>query len=216
VAWLNISHNAICQATGLQYIYGQIAEAMADWPTQLAMVVPVSPNLATYSVGMPDATSSNTTVTNTDACRIYHLSTAASNLSVHCSHGSINGAGLCGDPTWTTCKMIMLGCPSTFATIGACQAAFAPYFSGMMIGNPCGPMMGQVPADDSITCRVYYATTALMSVGRGTTAPSSVCMNTAILGATGCNVSAIMAPTMKSSAASVSLFGGLAFFALFW
>jgi hypothetical protein len=213
-SWLYISNNTVCKDQANGYIYLQIAEAMQDWPVQLAQVVPISPNLAAYSVGMPDVVMLN----NTDACRIYHLSTAASNASSHCVHGSIIGGGQCGaDPTWAVCKAVSLACPNAYANIGLCQAAFAPYFdpqTPQKIGNPAAAM-GGAPTDDSLTCRVFYATTALMTyVGKNQTAPANICMNAAIAGAVGCNVSAIMTP--KSGAASVSLFGGLAFLMLLW
>jgi hypothetical protein len=222
-AWLNVSYNSVCMVPGNMYIYYQIAAAMGLWPVQLAMVVPTSPNLGTYSVGMPDVVgAAMSNATNTDACRIYHMTAAASGAAVHCAHGSIAGGGICGDGSWITCQMIALGCPSNYANIQACQAAFAPYFANMatMMGNPCGPLMqpAQIPADDTIACRVYYATRALGAVGMGS--PQGLpadCMNAKIAGATGCNVT--MAPTMaptKSDATTVSLIGGLAFLALLW
>jgi hypothetical protein len=216
LGWLNISANPTCMAAPNKYIYAQIAEAMADWPTQLFSVVPPSANIATYSVGIADVAA--IPGNNTDACRIYHMSAAASGLVGHCVHGSITGGGVCGDPSWAACQMIITGCPTTYSSIGACQAAIGPYFNpaNPKLGNPCGilqtPMV--VPADDTIACRLFYATTALMAVAKNQTAMSNVCMNAAVAGAVGCNVSAIMAPT--SDAASLSVFGGLAFLALLW
>jgi len=213
-SWMWISNNTQCQGAGNAYVYLQIAQAMQYWPTQLSTVVPVDSKLSTYNVG--DASVS----ANTDTCRIYHLNFAAGAHPSHCPHGSILGGGQCPtDPSIPACLLVMAGCPSAYASASACQADFGPYFvagTAAKLGDPCGPLKATpvIPTDDSVACRIYYATMAVTSVGMNQTASATNCMNAQIKGATGCGVAGTT--TGKSGAASLAVSSSLALLAMLW
>jgi len=205
-AWQQATTNAACAlaANNNTWVAAQVGEALADWPALLPMVVPLDPAPGSYNV--PAISPANA---NTETCRIYHLTAAATGAISHCSHGSILGGGQCPlDATIPLCALIATACPSNYNTTSACSAAFMPYFTNpMMMGDP-NMMGGTPPATDTLACRLFYATLAIRQKGMMNTTNTTLCANAKVGGALACGM--MMAPTGSGAAfVAVSSFSSL-------
>jgi hypothetical protein len=189
------------------WVYQQVGDAVGNWPTILAQVVPNDASPTTYNV--KDVSGAGA---NTETCRIYHLTAAATGAVAHCSHGGVLGGGQCplNHPEIPACTLITKACPSAFADAAACQAAFLPYFAdqtGAKMGDPRN-MMANPPTTDTIACRLYHATMAVHAVAMNMTMSNANytkdCDNAKIAGASACGM--MMAPTSGVAPVAASAF----------
>ena len=108
--------------------------------------------------GVPGATAGDSV-----QCRIYHLGVAgdpaAGGPAVHCPHGGIDGAGVCGD--------VLPSCADYCASVtAACTGAFAQYDDKADCLAYCGPEaelpIGSISdaADNTVGCRQHFASLA--------------------------------------------------------
>jgi len=165
--------------------------------TQLGMAVPVG-NSGPYWTGL-DQTG------DTQACRIYHLTAAATNPGLHCIHGSIAGGGACGTDTVTNlCTFIGGACGFGTATwqfkdATTCHSALA----AIPIGTPADR------ATNTLDCRFYHASVAAQYNTGGSQTMSATNMQThcshilASTPAAGCNPPAAPAPTSPAATAPI-------------
>jgi len=199
-AWQWVANSTVCRVLPYTYVAAQIGNGLAAFPTQLATIVPMDPNISSYSVAVEGLAQ------NTDTCRIYHLTTANSGAPTHCDHGSVLGGGQCPpNMAIPTCLLILTACPSAYPSQTACQTAFTAYFTAQKYGDPNAPLNGTVPTTDDVGCRVYYATLNLMSIGGGHGSVATNCLNAALAGATGCGVAATMPPTSGAAPVAASV-----------
>jgi len=205
IAWQQTSTNAACAAsTNTSWVALEVGNALQNWVALLPMVVPKDADPGNYNVPAINAAGANT-----ETCRLYHLTTAATGAVAHCSHGSVLGGGQCplGHPEIPLCDLITTACGGD-AT--ACRSAFLPYLDPskpQMMGDPNTMMSGAPVAGDTLACRLYYATLAISQKGMMNTTNATNCGNAKVSGSTACV--GVMAPTSGSAFVTVSVFSSL-------
>jgi len=200
--WQSLSANPQC-ATAAPGLAVTVGAVLASWAAaDLQAVIPPG-NAAAYTSAIVSG--------NTVLCRIYHLSVAATDAgqaAIHCVHGSVGGAGACGNATLNVCGMLAAACPATvpFNNTAACSTLVETLVSQNKTGNL---MSIAAQTDDTLGCRIYHGGMALgAKMMMNATAQAGLCA----MAATGCGASmppSMAAPTMASPApvlaASVAL-----------
>jgi len=206
VSWQLLTTQAACHVAPYLYLATSVGAAFAAWnATDLLAIVPTDGNIGTF-------TSTPAPTANTDSCRIYHL-TVATAANSHCTHGDLLGGGQCPlNAPWTpACLMVQTACGTqNFATQGACETAYTPYFSltatpyfnNTMTGDP---NTAGTPTGDTANCRLYYAGVALASRNAGMMNNNATCANTAITSNMACTGSAMTPTPAKSDATPLAL-----------
>jgi hypothetical protein len=191
-AWHSLVNLPVCQSAQLLWVKTAVDGAFQRWNmTDLKAVVPEAANPSSYHI-------TSHTSGNTELCRIYHLTAAASApaMAFHCAHGEIIAAGQCGDVTANACGMIQQACGTrAFATPSDCTAYIQPLVTMNKTGNPANFMSN----DDTLACRVLNAGMVLAKLDMD----GSACNK--IKGEGGC----MMGPP-KSAAASLAVSGLIA------
>jgi hypothetical protein len=174
-------------------------------------IVPAGTGASTYN------TAGGVSGSNTELCRIYHLTVAAADPvanAQHCFHGGFTTLNQCGNDGMVTCSIIMQGCPMAFANQGACLTLLGQ----LLAANKTGTMNGTEPTDDSIACRAYNGGLALAAKkGNQTMGMTTACNKVVMYGGCGGNTTEAptMAPTTKNSAPALGASMVLAMLPLF-
>jgi hypothetical protein len=208
-AWATIA-KGVCNDSNVE------AALTALGAAQLALAVPdrVAAN-GKYS------TTSDTN-NNTQACRIYHLTVAATGAVSHCSHGSLHGDSQCGGtPAATFCKFAEGVCG-----FGTAAYQFASSTACMTAAGNVSLGTGADRSQNTLGCRFYHLGVAGSYKAGGNMMANATlmqqhCAHVLVpgMGAGGCGVAtaptaAPMAPTAaKNSAAALTL--SAAFIAVF-
>jgi len=102
---------------------------------------------------------------NTQACRIYHLSVAATSPVTHCIHGSVSGGGACGTYVPNLCYLIGQACgfggnaSYQFSSSTACTTALADITPGSN-QITLGTNQDWASTNNTLECRFYHASVA--------------------------------------------------------
>jgi hypothetical protein len=127
---------------------------------------------------------------NSVGCRIYHGRSSSQDPSSHCNHAGPTGDGHCGflgdgentGNCESYCRLFQAACSEEFdgegyGDLGECVQACQVGFEDKGAGNDTLYDVDTAREDDSLQCRVYYATRALGGAGSACAkvSPSSPC-----------------------------------------
>jgi len=167
--------------------------------TTLNAAVPIG-NTGPYHVLLDQAM-------DTQVCRIYHLTVAGTLPAAHCSHGGVDGGGVCGNDTVSNlCTYIGGVCgfgtnTYQYATQAACTTAMKSIVTGSFADR----------TTNTLGCRFYHASVAGQYLGPGGSLSSGTNAATTfqqhcshVLASTptgGCNAAATTQPPSSASGA---------------
>jgi len=147
------------------YVHTSVLLAFNNWTAAaFNATVPTDMNAGSYST-------TSRTVGNLDTCRIYHGSVAAEIPNPHCFHTGLFTNNTCCNDTAVACQAQQVAC-NGYSNEAACEA---DYNTNLMMLGKMG-MPTTTGSDDSLACRFYWTTLALVALNAGGNATAQ-CMN---------------------------------------